>query len=345
MTSKLSSFKLFGNKNTAVSSNGTQPDGEVATTIIDICTNPASAEVDWTAVFTTVELIKGYYETPTPLEGCTQAVKAIRYRLSSMDPDACVSEEPVPHELQGENRGQALEVFADWASKDTRPPEIWKFFETLVKSGFRFSPTALSKFNPANIERMKGMAPGGRVQVVPSVVQPLLSVQPLRLEIDQVSFEERQKWVQFDCDVAGNCIQVLLETLNFADQSQDLSRNEIGNECFSKCCEVLRRIATTLPKVAEPALIAKLITATADVTAALQQYNNIRLAQEQGFVLPNLIEVPEFVPYSIGSDTAFKVTENEKEKGSTGKGKGKLVQFEASEDENAAGPSLHQFEE
>ena len=39
----------------------------------------------------------------------------------------------------------------------------------------------------------------------------------------------------------------------------------------------------------------------------------------------------------------FKVTENEKEKGSTGKGKGKLVQFEANE--NAAGPSLHQFEE
>ncbi|KAI9345350.1 hypothetical protein BDR26DRAFT_160068 [Obelidium mucronatum] len=182
-----------------------RPEGEIATTIIgkglqgqcshatgcvwlraliDICTNPAAPEVDYPAVFTTIELIKGYYQTGTPLEGCVQAIKAIRYRLEAADPvtlnytltvlDTFYKNCEKPfvsqmsskdnlkaletflarRDLAPENRGQCLEMIANWARATEDPPEIRAFFETLLQSGYRFSAASLARLPPGAYERI-----------------------------------------------------------------------------------------------------------------------------------------------------------------------------------------------
>ncbi|ORY41335.1 hypothetical protein BCR33DRAFT_718954, partial [Rhizoclosmatium globosum] len=61
-------FNLFGKKTNSA------PEGEIATTIIEVATNSSLPEVDWPSVFSVVESIKGFYSTNTPNEGCVHTL-------------------------------------------------------------------------------------------------------------------------------------------------------------------------------------------------------------------------------------------------------------------------------
>ncbi|KAJ3064714.1 hypothetical protein HDU98_011898 [Podochytrium sp. JEL0797] len=300
--------KIFGSKK-----DEAPPTGEIATTIIDLATNSAAPEVDWPSVFSTVELIKAYYPTPNPKEGCLQALKAIRFRLESEDPvvinytltllDTCfkncdrtfqieVGQKEFTKYLQRflerptlapENRGQCLELIADWSTQ-TDVSEIKRLFETLVKAGYRFTPESLSKVSPQVLESLR------RTHGTPAVVytssngfgggvqqqQPNFAPQGRQQRVDEVSPEERVKWVQHDIGLCENSVAILVETLNFAEPGEDVSRNEIAVESFNRCVDLQRRIIDLIEKVQEPELVDKLITCNSSIVAALDQFNAMK---------------------------------------------------------------------
>ncbi|KAJ3263088.1 hypothetical protein HDU77_011271 [Chytriomyces hyalinus] len=324
----------FGRNNAGSSGNiaNGPPTGEIATAILDVATNPAAPEVEWGAVFSTMERIKAFYSTNTPGEGCSQALKAIRYRLSSEDPVAInyilqvmdafyknceqqftsqvaskdflnflksVLERP---SLAAENRGQLLELIADWGTANPPQPEMRKFFESCVKDGYKFSESALAKLPPATLQALRSNSNKGgifygainswsttgvpqqnyMVTQVPAqqFMRPQAPVQP---KINEVPYSERVNWIKFDVDVADNCVSMLLETVNFADQSSDVGKNEIAKETFMRCCDIQRRIVSSISKVDEPDLVEKLLSTNRKINDALEQFNNRRLAFSKRF--------------------------------------------------------------
>ncbi|KAJ3022486.1 UNVERIFIED_CONTAM: hypothetical protein HDU68_009132 [Siphonaria sp. JEL0065] len=333
------------------STPATAPTGEIATTIIgmylfpvfpfyivatsgtnfidphyhtDSCTNPAAPEIDWPAVFTIAELIKGYYHTANPGEGCMQAINAIKFRLSAADPvtinytlsvlDALYKncEKPFAQqialkdnlkylekflerpELAPENRGQCLEIIADWAMTTEDPPEIRKFFESLLRAGYQFSANALARLPRGALERIMVAKPNPMTRSFSRGPQPPPAGVPNgyisatdcppapQQSIDKVSPQTREQWVDFDIQVSQSCIAMLLETIAFTSPedslTKDLAENEIALEGFMRCCDIQGRIIALIPKVKEPVLVEKLLAANASLSAAIDQYNSARLS-------------------------------------------------------------------
>ncbi|KAJ3245683.1 hypothetical protein HDU78_008740 [Chytriomyces hyalinus] len=300
-------------------------DGEI-TAAIEAATNPLIAEVDWAALFHAADLIKALYHTDRPSRGCVEAMRTVRRRLGTDDPVAInytltaldalfrscehsfvvevaqkvnldffllFLERP---DIVAENRGQCLDMIAEWAFITSDPPEIRAFFEKLLKSGYRFSRKVLSTFPPGVVERVvttgvgsvfEGSIDAGR-QSGPVHQQVAYNSQNLptpknshkpssHRRIDQVPFDERKKWVKFDCRVAENSVYVLLEAVGSVDMTLDISANEFAKECYGRCTEIQYRMAKSISRVAEPELVAKLLSASAAVNSALEQYNNHRI--------------------------------------------------------------------
>ncbi|KAI8621198.1 hypothetical protein BC830DRAFT_1077256 [Chytriomyces sp. MP71] len=403
----------FGNRGSNQQLSG-PPTGEIATSIIvqewclfrssncvsaDVATNPLGPEVEWGAVFSTVELIKGYYSTSTPNEGCNQALKAIKFRLTAEDPIAinytlqvldafykscdaqfvaqvaskdflkflkAFLERP---SLAAENRGQCLELIADWGTTTPLQTDMRKFFEALIKEGFKFSDSALSKLPPGTVETLMSQGSGlfgvggrsfsnngatwgaARPQVlqpyiVNQVPMPFQQAAPAQPKINEVSHSERVKWVNFDLSVADNCVTMLHETLNFAEGTTDVGQNEIARETFMRCCDIQKRLVSSIARVPEPDLLEKLLSKNANVNDALEAYNNRRLTflkrsaeasdalidftDDLGNTLPDSRAGPSLSGYTVGGSAGASSSKGPAEDPF---GDGAAV--------GSAGPSLH----
>ncbi|KAI9345352.1 hypothetical protein BDR26DRAFT_893554 [Obelidium mucronatum] len=310
----------------------------------DVVTNPASPEVDWPGVFSVIEMIKKYYVTSTPNEGALQALKAIRFRLDDTSPivvnytltllNTCYKNCDRPFQVQvassdnlkhlqkfletttlaAENRGQCLEMIADWANTSDIP-EMKRFFETLVRAGYRFSVQALAKISPEDLERLRPThlvyPQQGTVLVVPNAYAPALPLgtrivyaapqivqTPLvqsRPDITSVSEEERRKWVAHDCSLVENTVSMLVETVSFAEPGVDITTNEIAVESYNRCLDIQRRIVGHIEKVQESDLLDKLITSNSAIVAALELYNNHNARPVAGTNTGVLIDVSDSV--------------------------------------------------
>ncbi|KAJ3296118.1 hypothetical protein HDU79_007544 [Rhizoclosmatium sp. JEL0117] len=386
----------------SVTNQESAPTGEIATSIIEICTNPAAPDVDWPTVFVTIEIIKGYYSTATPQEGCAQAIKAIRYRLDCADPvilnytlEVLSSfytncEKPFAvevarkenlaylqkflerQEIAPENRAQLLEMIGEWATTTDTPPPTRKLFESLLRSRYRFPEEVYSKLKPGEYEKImsetntanaSGGILGGNlgsifksnqspppplpdrppqpfnqvmypVQRTQSFNQAMRPVHPTRSfnqapstvppknDIDQVDFNEREKWVSFDVNVAESCAAMLQETLLHLPQNldSDLDKHDIAYEGFMRCCDIQGRIVAAIPKVKEPKLVKRLLVANHMLTDVMGQYNDARDSYWKRFI--------DF-EYDISDIHQFKGAKTD------AKGKGKAQAAEESQKETS----------
>ncbi|KAJ3076130.1 hypothetical protein HDU98_005549 [Podochytrium sp. JEL0797] len=59
-----------------------------------------------------------------------------------------------------ENRGQIMELIAEWGTADAAPKEIKAWFEEMWKSGYRFPRSSLSKLTPADMKRIRATSNG-----------------------------------------------------------------------------------------------------------------------------------------------------------------------------------------
>ncbi|KAJ3282950.1 TOM1-like protein 2, partial [Blyttiomyces sp. JEL0837] len=364
------------------------PTGPIAENI-ELATSESQQDQDWGFVIATAQLVNA-----NPQEGSAQAVKALKNKLKSKSPivvnyalstlDHLVKHCGLPfaaelgtrdnlgflqrvlirENLAPENRGRLLEMIGDWAEHIENPPSFRLFFHQLVSQGFRF-PAAY------NVP----------IQTIPFVAatfwNPVAGGQPTtappEIAIDTLPLEERTKWVDFDCNLAENNIAMLIESLSYADRSEDLNKNELVQEFKQKCLDMRARIVRLIEKVVDEDLLTKLIKANGDLNSALEKYENALVGifptetipqpdmefelsvaaatkasvQEANGAVPtgNLISVgdgaaattssisDEMKPYLIGT--------------ADDKGKGKGVNIfddaEVVDDSDAAGPSNIQF--
>ncbi|KAJ3067452.1 hypothetical protein HDU99_003521, partial [Rhizoclosmatium hyalinum] len=117
-------------------------------------------------------------------------------------------------------------------------------------------------------------------------VRSVPTSQPAKKDIDQVDFNEREKWVSFDVSVAESCVSMLQETLLHLPQNpdSDFSENDIAYEGFMRCCDIQGRIVAAIPKVKEPKLVKRLIAANSTLTEVMGQYNDARDSYWKRFV-------------------------------------------------------------
>ncbi|KAJ3109616.1 Centrin-1 [Phlyctochytrium planicorne] len=243
---------------------------------IEIATADLNQEVDWAVIIATKDLIES-----SP-DGIGEGMRAIKKQLKSKSPivvnysitaldyfvnncgipfrNELASKENISYiqkfllreDLAPENRGRMLELIAEWAQKYDNPPDIRRLYHSLVGSGFRF-PNQLAFAAP--------------MQIVSSPQHPQFA------SVSHLSPEERRNHVEFDLNLAANAVQVLVETLTFADKSEDLSKNDLLSEFRQKCLHMQDRISRLLAEVSEEDLVAKLIQSNSDIIAALEQYN------------------------------------------------------------------------
>ncbi|KAJ3017875.1 UNVERIFIED_CONTAM: hypothetical protein HDU68_011429 [Siphonaria sp. JEL0065] len=167
---------------------GKLPSGPIATAILD-CTKAATDEMDWSFVFTAIELIKERYQTNAPQLGCIEAMKTIRYRLDAADSvmirrtlqvldslfENC-GKPFVAHvatkdnleyfekwlkrtDILSQDRDLFKDMIAGWAYTVHDPVEIRNFFEKLLRLGYVFSPATLEKFPVSYINRVMPPVP------------------------------------------------------------------------------------------------------------------------------------------------------------------------------------------
>ncbi|KAJ3015491.1 UNVERIFIED_CONTAM: hypothetical protein HDU68_012704 [Siphonaria sp. JEL0065] len=176
-------FNLFNKKDSSDRSGSmvtstNAPHGLIATPIVE-CTSPEVPDLDYHNILVIVESIK--YD---PRQGPAEAMNAIRYRLEYGDAVSiyytlsvldCFYKNCGPpfvnqvianldfiqyefihrQSLAVENRGQVLELIAEWGTADDAPPKIKFFFEKLWKEGYKFNPASLTKLTPEDIARMR----------------------------------------------------------------------------------------------------------------------------------------------------------------------------------------------
>ncbi|KAI8833712.1 hypothetical protein BC829DRAFT_493954 [Chytridium lagenaria] len=207
---------------------------------------------------------------------------SFRQELSSRDNINFIQKFLIREDLAPENRGRMLEVIATWAQKFETPSEIRRLYHKLVGLGYRF--------------------PNQLILSVPSFavgVQPFPQQAQSQVSISRLSAEERKNHVEFDISLAENAVQVLLETLTYADKNEDLTQNEILGEFRQKCHHMQERIGRLLSEVPEEDLVAKLIQVNSDIISAFEQYNDavdsraVALATAASQNDPTLHEVPK----------------------------------------------------
>ncbi|KAJ3209824.1 hypothetical protein HDU82_000064, partial [Entophlyctis luteolus] len=139
-----------------------------------------------------------------------------------------------------------------------------------------------------------------------------------RLDIRTVSPQERKKWVEFDCEIAQNCAQVLID---FTDPSDDVAK-----ECFMRCCDIHMRLSVSISKVDEPELVAKLISSASGVLSVIEKFNNARLLQASGEIQAamQLRDLNLGSPRPPQTRVAFPTESDTGNGNGNGKGKGAL---------------------
>ncbi|KAJ3282481.1 hypothetical protein HDU79_009877 [Rhizoclosmatium sp. JEL0117] len=154
------------------------PFGLIATPIIEM-TAAEVPDLDWHAVILVAEAIKS-----DPFSYPKEAIDAIKYRLSHDDPvsiyytlslldtfykncgapfvQAVVKEQDFfryeflhRKSLASENRGQMMELIADWGTGDDADPDMKRFFEQLYKAEYPFPAHSLTKLTHSDIARIR----------------------------------------------------------------------------------------------------------------------------------------------------------------------------------------------
>ncbi|KAJ3227146.1 hypothetical protein HDU78_010101 [Chytriomyces hyalinus] len=319
-------------------SNADKPRGELAT-LITAATDPSKAEPDWETVFAISDKINA-----KPSQ-CAEAWKAIKGRLESTDPvtvnhtlavlDALSknggqefanqvatkdSQKFVRRFLERvnlgpENRGKMLEIIADWGtgplSKST--PETRRFFEGLIKDGFKFSEASLAKLSPADLERLKPARTVRSVKAVtaylsPTETLPVHAFAEVGISFDSLDAADQAEWVRFECALAESCSWMLLDIVESSEESVDLTNNTIVKDAANRCKEVEQRISNLLARVHELEMVQSLQTAQQQVNRALTRHNQLRLERD-----PHADDVPEPVvsPAAAPTSATSGVTTNE----------------------------------
>ncbi|KAI8834614.1 hypothetical protein BJ741DRAFT_609532 [Chytriomyces cf. hyalinus JEL632] len=292
-------------------SNADKPRGELAT-LITAATDPSKAEPDWETVFAISDKINA-----NPSQWSGEAWKAIKGRLEARDPvtvnhtlavlDALSknggqefakqiatkdSQKFVRRFLERvnlgpENRGKMLEIIADWGtgplSKST--PETRRFFEVLIKDGYKFSEASLAKLSPADLERLKPTRTVRSVKAVtaylsPTETLPVHAFAEVGLSFDSLDAADQADWVHFECALAESCSWMLLDNVESSEESVDLTNNTIVKDAANRCKEVEQRISSLLVRVHEPEMVQSLQTAQQQVNRALTRHNQLRLERD-----------------------------------------------------------------
>ncbi|TPX76954.1 hypothetical protein CcCBS67573_g01799 [Chytriomyces confervae] len=311
-------------------SNADKPRGELAT-LITAATDPSKAEPDWETVFAISDKINA-----NPSQWSAEAWKAIKGRLESRDPvtlnhtlavlDALSKNggKEFAHQVASkdsqkfvrrflervnlgpENRGKMLEIIADWGtgplSKST--PETRRFFEVLIKDGFKFSEASLAKLSPADLERLKPARTVRSVKAVtaylsPTETLPVHAFAEVGLSFDSLDAADQAEWVHFECALAESCSWMLLDTVESSEESVDLTNNTIVKDAANRCKEVEQRISSLLARVHEPEMVQSLQTAQQQLNRALTRHNQLRLERD-----PHADDVPEPVVSPAAAPTS-----------------------------------------
>ncbi|KAJ3125295.1 hypothetical protein HK100_010879 [Physocladia obscura] len=151
-----------------------------------------------------------------PGTGITEAIAGIRYRLSIEDPDALfknagtdfqnelsskANQDFLQYEvinrksLATENRGQLLELIAEWGTaRDSlgqpkqSAPAFREYFERLWKQGYKFSTEALEKLTPEDRDRIRKLAYGqGFSSKLKFATESSLTTDPAQLAVPYTS--------------------------------------------------------------------------------------------------------------------------------------------------------------
>ncbi|KAJ3194357.1 hypothetical protein HK101_002925 [Irineochytrium annulatum] len=292
-------------------------DGPIAENI-DIATAEEGEDVDWALVVTTTELIQAVDDGPQ------QAMRAIRKRLKSKSAIAVnftlnvldtfvkncgakfrvelstkentnfIQKFLISEDLAPENRGRMLELISDWAQQFSDPPELRRLYHTLLGLGYRFPP-------PARPVPQTGAAP----EQARSASQRPVSV------VTHLPPEERRNYVLFDCNLADNNVQLLMEALNFANKNESLTKNEIVQEFRAKCREMHERINVLIAEVLEEDLLEKLLKANGDLNAALDHYEEmLDWKAIEAATKASVIEAKAANPNATGGDASGGVGES-----------------------------------
>ncbi|KAI9349221.1 hypothetical protein BDR26DRAFT_853256 [Obelidium mucronatum] len=157
------------------------PVGPIATPILE-STAPDVSDLDWHSVLLIAESINSDSKN-----GPQEALNAIKYRLLQDDPvsifytlsvlDAFYKNCGEPFKttlatafeflefdviqrktLAIENRGQIMELIAEWGTAEDAHPKFKAFFAKLWKDGYKFSPASLSKLTQEDFARMRKTA-------------------------------------------------------------------------------------------------------------------------------------------------------------------------------------------
>ncbi|KAI9346000.1 hypothetical protein DFJ73DRAFT_838376 [Zopfochytrium polystomum] len=228
--------------------------------------------------------------------------------LSSKDNISFLHKLLLSTSLAPENRGRLLQHIAEWAERVTDPPEIRRFFHQLVGEGFRFPPhvrIGAPVAYPAPIvpigyttgipvattviqqPMIVGATPIMVTPGYPTMIQapPPAMRQPSQPPISSVSPQERKNWVNFDCNLADNNIQMFVEAVNLGDRTS-LATNTIVQEFKAKCQDMLRRLARLIEQVTEEELLERLLKTHTSLASALDQYDMALVDPEYQILVP-----------------------------------------------------------
>ncbi|KAJ3241356.1 hypothetical protein HDU81_000920 [Chytriomyces hyalinus] len=227
--------------------------------------------------------------------------------------------------LGPENRGKMLEIVADWA------PEIRRFFELLIKDGFKFSEASLAKLSPQDLERLKPKTAIRSVKAVtaylsPTETLPVHAFAEVGLSFDSLDKADQAEWVRFECALAESCSWMLLDTVESSEESVDLTNNtvvkvnaaldqtlqgpilkEMKQDAANRCKEVEQRVSKLLvARVQDPKMVQSLQTAQQQLNRALARHNQLRLERD-----PHADDIPEPVSPTSPTLGASKVVANQ----------------------------------
>ncbi|KAJ3153719.1 hypothetical protein HK101_001710 [Irineochytrium annulatum] len=237
-----------------------------------------------------------------------------RVELSTKENTSFIQRFLINEDLAPENRGRMLELISNWARQFSDPPELRRLYYTLLELGYRFPPPAhlvpqmgaapqqvhgvvvdgsfprkfidiQSQIQYIRINLAAGVVPGLRPGGLdaPTRMARSASQRPASV-VTHLPPEERRNYVLFDCNLADNNIQLLIEALHFADKNESLIKNEVVQEFRAKCREMHRRIYVLIAEVLEEDLLGKsvhapvddkLLKANGDLNAALHHYEEM----------------------------------------------------------------------
>ncbi|KAI8806084.1 hypothetical protein BJ742DRAFT_376027 [Cladochytrium replicatum] len=261
---------------------------------------PAGVEPSWDDLFAVCNL------TNEAADGAEQAFKGVKRRLKSTDPvvvgraleladalvqncQAFIVEFSVEDNIRSvermltksdmhlDNQARFVELLDRWEQQCQYPParrNLFILLSRLVSAGI-------------DIPRLRGLGqgnqPSNEPQFIPRRLPPSLFPPPppaldpeAAREMGVPTYDIWREKILSDVQGVQTQAQMLSETLNFVEESEDVQKNEIVTELRGRCLEAKERINDILSDVVEDELImGLLVKLSEEIDAAFKLYDDL----------------------------------------------------------------------